>query len=174
MIQMNPRFFRFLPLLLLLSGCAELSWPPPWAQQKPTIPVSEMTTPAFDPANPPLLCKIGRGSALFGREWYDFQEATFYVPRGAPVNVSVARASHPETRMAIRVLYDGAGQKMIFCPYLVAQPGANITCSSLYALEDDLRDGIKRTFDIPQAVRGGAISCAYEAARLKSLAPPSH
>ena len=82
--------------------------------------------------------------------------------------------------MTIQALFDGSGQKVIFCPFLIKSgpntpppPDQRISCSSLYALDDDLHDGIKRTFDIPAAVRGGAITCAYEEEHLRSLKPPA-
>jgi hypothetical protein len=71
--------------------------------------------------------------------------------------------------MTIQALFDGDGQKLIFCPFLNVAPDQRISCSSLYALEDDLQAGIKRTFDIPSAVRGGSITCAYTQENLRSL-----
>ena len=174
---------------LLLSGCVTDSYfdkinpfssPPPI----PPVSVAAVTTPPAQPDTPALYCKIGRGSALFGRDWYDFSDALFVLHRGDPANVAITRV-HSTEQMTIQVLYDGSGQKLIFCPFLNVGPGRNgpntnsgasapdqrISCSSLYALEDDLNDGIKRTFDIPSAVRGGAITCAYIQEHLRPLTP---
>lgn len=71
--------------------------------------------------------------------------------------------------MTVQAFFDRSGQKMVFCPVVDAPPGQRIACASLYALDEDLHDGIKRTFDIPDAVRGGAITCAYEQKKLKKL-----
>ena len=140
-----------------------------------TVEVSKMTTPATGalvmPEKPPLYCKIGRGSALFGREWYDFSDTLFALHQGLRVNINVSRVRSSET-MTIQVFFDGNGQKLIFCPVVDAAPNQRISCASLYALEDDLQDGIKRTFDIPAAVRGGMITCAYNQASLKPLNTP--
>ena len=53
-----------------------------------------------------------------------------------------------------------------------AAPSQRISCTSLYALEEDLQDGIKRTFDIPSVLRGGAITCAYSQEKLRPLGIP--
>lgn len=158
---------------LLLSGCTtdmfSLTPAPPPIQP---VSVAEVTTPPPAPDTPPLYCKIGRGSAQFGRDWYDFSDTTFALRRGAPADVNLTRI-HNTQQMTIQALFDGSGQKLIFCPFLkVAAPDQRISCFSIYALDEDLQDGIKRTFDIPSAVRGGAITCAYRQERLKPLAAP--
>ncbi len=155
--------------MLLLSGCA---MEPPI----PPVSVSEVTTPPSTPDTPPLYCRIGRGSALFGRDWYDFREVDFVLSRGTPADVRLTRIRGTQ-EMAIQALFDGSGQKLIFCPFFrspgAAAPDQRIACSSLYALDDDLHDGIKRTFDIPAAVRGGSITCSYQQEHLKSLKSPA-
>jgi len=166
-------------LPLLLSGCdaaMNMINPP---SPPPTVNVADVTRAPPTPDTPPLYCKIGHGSALFGREWYDFGETEFQLHRGQPADVTLTRLRSPQ-QMSIQALFDGSGQKLIFCPYLTLKPNnatpaadQRISCASLYALDDDLRDGIKRTFDIPAAERGGAITCAYSPERLKSLTPPS-
>jgi hypothetical protein len=152
----------------LLSGCVidAFNDPPPI----PSVPVAEVTTPPPQPDTPPLYCRIGRGSALFGHDWYDFDDVDFALERGTPSNVRLTRI-HSTQQMTIQALFDGSGQKLIFCPFLNVGENQRISCSSLYALEDDLQDGIRRTFDIPSAVRGGAITCAYQQTSLKPFNP---
>ena len=155
-----------LPLLCACELVAPVS--PPITPVK----VSEVTALAPAPGLPPLYCKLGAGAALFGRDWYDFENAEFVLYRGRSADVALTRARGGQ-QMRIRALFDGKGQKLIFCPVPnAATPGQRISCASLYALDDDLRDGIKRTFDIPAAVRGGAISCAYQQDHLRQLKPP--
>ncbi len=158
---------------LLLSGCLTddlfTSAPPPI----PPVPVAQVTVPPPKPDTPPLYCKIGRGSALFGRDWYDFQDVEFTLHRGEPSNVNLTRVRHTQ-QMTVQALFDGKCQKIIFCPFLNVGQDQRISCSSLYALEDDLQDGIKRTFDIPAAERGGFITCAYAPEHLKPLGTPAN
>ena len=162
---------------LLLSACALLEQLP---SPIPPVSVADVTKPPPNPDTPPLYCRIGHGTALFGRDWYDFEDVDFQIYRGKPADINLSRI-HGEQQMTIQALFDGSGQKLIFCPFLTVAPGANaapapdqrISCASLYALEDDLRDGIKRTFDIPAAVRGGAITCAYTPEKLRSLKLPA-
>jgi hypothetical protein len=138
-----------------------------------TIDVSQMRTSS--PSHPEasaLYCKIGRGSALFGRDWYDFQDTAFVLHQGDRLNISVSRPRSTET-MTLQAFFDNGGQKMVFCPLIAGAPDRHILCASLYTLQDDLQDGIKRTFDIPDAVRGGEISCAYDQKNLKPLETPT-
>lgn len=171
MLFTTPKSVNFLALLtaiLPLAACVTDGFLPHMAPSPP-VAVAEITTPPATPENPPLYCTIGRGSALFGHEWYDFSDTTFALQRGVPANVAVGR-QRGDQQMTIQALFDGSGQKLIFCPFVGAPAGQRISCSSLYALDDDLKDGIKRTFDIPQAIRGGAITCAYAEDKLRSLA----
>lgn len=160
---------------LLLSGC-DLVEPP--APPIPPVKVADVTTPSLKPDTPPLYCKIGRGTAAFGREWYDFRNVEFelYGGQAADISLMSVQGGH---QMTIRALFDGSGQKLIFCPVpaglssaATMAPDRLVSCASLYALDEDLHDGIKRTFDIPAAVRGGEITCAYDQERLRSLKPP--
>ena len=92
--------------------------------------------------------------------------------RAEPTNVILTRV-HSTQQMTIQALFDGGGQKLIFCPFLDVDQSQRISCSSLYALEDDLQDGIRRTFDIPSAVRGGSITCSYTQEHLRPLTTPT-
>lgn len=118
--------------------------------------------------SPPLYCKIGRGSAIFGHDWYDFSDTMFMLYDDERMNIKIPHV-RGAGELTVQALFDRTGQKLIFCPMLDAPPGRRIACASLYALDDDLHDGIKRTFDIPDALRGGAITCAYQQAKLKKL-----
>lgn len=113
-------------------------------------------------------CVVGKGAARFARGWYDFGETRFTLRDGQRVNVALRR-SRSGDNMVFQGTLDSAGQKMLFCPVRSGPPDQRIVCASLYMLEDDLQAGVKRTFDIPDAVRGGAISCAYDRARLLKL-----
>jgi len=74
--------------------------------------------------------------------------------------------------LPMQVFFDTEGQKMIFCPAVTAAPGGKVACASIYMLEDDLQAGIKRTFDVPNAVQGSAITCAYAQDHFRSLTVP--
>lgn len=156
---------------LLLSAC--LPDMPRFGGGTPeTVSVSQMAATAPSPESPPLYCMIGRGSALFGKDWYDFADTRFSLIRGEHTNVKISRIRSSD-EMTIQAFFDGNGQKLIFCPFLDVPPDQPISCNSIYALEDDLQDGIKRTFDIPSAVRGGGITCAYSPEKLRPLAIPA-
>jgi hypothetical protein len=138
---------------------------------KPQVEVSKIMTLDNKPQAPALYCKVGRGSALFGRNWYDFSDASFSLHKGDHADIHLSRQRGAE-QMSIQAFFDVGGQKLIFCPVMKGNPSQRVSCGSLYALEDDLKDGIKRTFDIPSAVRGGMITCSYDASRLRQLAEP--
>jgi hypothetical protein len=161
------------PCLLALAACMPDIGILSDDYKKPEVPVSAITTPPEpQKTGPTLYCKAGHGEALFGTGWQEFRDTTFALPQGQYVNVKIPRLRNNEV-MTVQALFDNSGQKMIFCPLVDAAPGQRIACSSLYAMEDDLQDGIKRTLDIPNALRGGAITCAYRQANLKPLTLPS-
>lgn len=127
----------------------------------PEIPVSENA----------LYCRIGKGSAPFnGRAWDDFSETLFLLKNGERASIPF-RQRRGNRQLSVLGYFDAAGQKLIFCPVVEADPEDKIACASIYALEDDLKMGIKRTFDIPSAIRGAMISCAFDKAKLKPLDP---
>jgi len=152
-----------LPCMLLLSACL------PEIADNPPLDVSQVATALENPETPPLYCKVGRGEALFGRNWHDFNDTLFALHRGSRAPVKISRSRSME-QMKIEAFFDGNGQKLIFCPFIKAAPNQRISCSSLYALDDDLKDGIRRTFDIPSALRRGVITCAYDQSRLRPFA----
>jgi len=173
--MMHLKIRKILPLLLLLllplSGCIE--GVPGISAFQDTVPVTTLSPPVADaaPALPPLVCRLGRGTAMFGSGWRAFQDAEFYLPHGAPSNVTLQRKGGAETAV-IQGLFSADSQKIVFCPFLRAAKDGQIACFSIYALDSDWQAGIKRTFDIPRAVRGADITCAYDAAHLRSLATP--
>jgi hypothetical protein len=97
----------------------------------------------------------------------DFRTVDFVLEPGGRTPVRLRTKSGDALMLQGR--FDAEGQKLVFCPVIDAPPGERIACSSIYALEDDLQMGIKRTFDVPDAVRGAAITCAYDSAKLKDL-----
>lgn len=159
--------------LLLLTACMPLTSVRP-AQEpiRQPIEVLKMTASAAQPPSiPALYCRVGRGEALFGRQWHDFQDASFSLHQGERLDIAVGRKRGTEA-MAIHVFFDSGGQRLVFCPRLAGSPKQPVACASLYALEEDLQTGIKRTLDIPKTVRGAEISCAYSIAGLKPLEEP--
>lgn len=166
-----------LPVLfcLFLAACETLGLPTPsWPLQsdggfaRVDDPMAAQAVPAAQPGSGAVNCVLGHGAARFARGWYDFEETRFTLRDDQRVNV-VLRRSRSGDSMAFQGVLDSAGQKMLFCPVCSGPPGQRIVCASLYMLEDDLQAGVKRTFDIPDAVRGGTISCAYDRARLLKL-----
>jgi hypothetical protein len=115
-----------------------------------------------------LYCRVGNGSARFGTHWYDYDSDDFRLMQGARVNVTLTAKKNAET-MSFLGFFDDAGQKMVFCPVVAGPPDKRIPCASLYALDDDLALGIKRTFDLPNAVRGANITCAFRRDKLRKL-----
>jgi len=160
---------------MLLSGCETLglptpSWPSSGGGEYARIedPMAAQAVPAAQPGSGAVNCVVGKGAARFTRGWYDFEETHFTLRDGLRVNVGLRRSKSGDS-MVFQGTLDSAGQKMLFCPVRSGPPDQRIICASLYMLEDDLQAGVKRTFDIPDAVRGGTISCAYDRARLLKI-----
>lgn len=117
---------------------------------------------------PSLFCKAGRGAIQLGRGWDDFSDTLFILYPGERTNVTLPNI-HKTASLAIQAFFDHEGQKIIFCPVVEGPPDQRIACASLYALDADLNEGIKRTFDIPSALSGGSITCAYQLTKLRKL-----
>jgi hypothetical protein len=115
-------------------------------------------------------CKVGLGSARFSAGWYDFDVTTFALVDGQAVNVPLRHGNSKDV-MTFQGVFDDSGQRMVFCPVISGPPGKRVACSSLYMLDDDLTAGIRRTFDIPDAVRGATITCAFDPAHFAKLEP---
>jgi hypothetical protein len=145
----------------LLAGCESLPWPGRGEQFHPLDnDVAAIAAPETPAALPPLSCRVWQGMAHFQRGWYEFTEARFQLGAGARVNVPLAKAKGAEM-IAIQGFFDAEGQKLIFCPVVDGPPDQRVACMSLYALDDDLKAGIKRSFDVPDAIRGAEIACGY-------------
>jgi hypothetical protein len=144
---------------LLLAACG-MTPPAPAVNE---VPVAAAAEPAADSSPvPPVFCNVSKGSARFADGWRDFGPADFALPPGLRVTVAL-HPSHGAEETGFQASLDAAGQKMLFCPVIDGPPGRKISCASVYALDDDLDAGIKRTFDIPDAVEGGQLSCGHSA-----------
>lgn len=163
-------------LPLLLSACDQIPDLSKYfqPQAKPKFrtldsDVASMAAPATgEAASQTLDCRVGLGSAKFGKLWKDFDETEFRLAPQSRVNVPLS-PKKGDDQMSFQAMFDLEGQKLMFCPLVNGDPGDEIACASIYALDDDLAAGIKRTFDIPDALRGGSISCAYDPKNLKKL-----
>jgi len=118
-----------------------------------------------------VYCTVGKGAAKFpGGKWLDFKDTDFSLPPKQRVTINLpSKTGAVSTPAPFEGFFDEDGQKMVFCPVVSGAPDMRIACTSLYALDDDLSIGIKRTFDVPEALRGGAISCADTLAHVQKL-----
>jgi hypothetical protein len=177
-VKQGKMFFAVLVLMAsLLSACDRL---PALSQlglnlgipayQPVTSDASSVVAMAAPhaPDSPSTLvyCRVSRGAAHFGEKWQDFQIADFALPPDARVNVPLVPV-RGNGEVSFQAFFDSAGQKMLFCPLISGPPDRRVSCTSIYALDEDLDAGIKRTFDIPHAIEGGVISCAYSADALR-------
>lgn len=137
------------------------------APQAAVVPSPASVSSAPVALLPPVQCRA-KGAARFARGWFDFKETSFVLNDAQGADVTLTRASGND-KMKFRGIYDGAGQKMVFCPVVQGPPGTRVDCASLYVLEDDLTAGIRRTFDVPDGIRGGVITCAYDGKNLRKL-----
>lgn len=168
--RLPKRTIAALMAIFLLSGCADLPWKPGQSQQQfhpLDSEVAQMAAPQ-QPSGPPLYCRIGRGEAHFGTGWSGYVDPAFTLAPDARVTVPLARDKGSE-KSDILAIFDSQGQKLIFCPIVGGPPDKRVACTSIYALDDDLAAGIKRTFDVPAALRGAEITCAYKQDALQKL-----
>jgi hypothetical protein len=168
------RAFVLVCLTLALGACGSM---PEfgWGQQKQDAPVfkplgSDLAMLAAPQTAPPMtvFCKVGNGSAKFDKAYLDFIETGFSIGESDRRNVTL----HPKKGsggMKFQAIFDRGGQKLVFCPFKNAPVDQEISCASLYALDDDLQMGLKRTFDIPDAVMGASITCASDQNALLKL-----
>jgi hypothetical protein len=164
-----PRIMLLL-LPLWLAGCATM---PGMSSMGPKFKpldseVAAMAAPGPTGTGKSLFCRVGRGSAHFGKAWLEFADAGFRLTPQSRVNVAL-RAKKGGGEMSFQALFDLEGQRIVFCPIVDGPPDERVSCASIYALEDDLMAGIKRTFDIPDAVAGSSITCAYDQERFQKL-----
>lgn len=164
---------RLFPLLLIFSltaceGLPKLNFP--GAGYRPLgSAVAETAAPLPDGARAEdaLYCRVSKGNAKFGERWEDFKTADFYLPPDMRIAVTLASA-RGGGELTFQSWYSRKTQEMLFCPVVDGPPDKKIPCAAIFALDDDLNDGIKRTFDIPHAVEGGVITCAHDAQNLKN------
>jgi hypothetical protein len=161
-------------LLLLLTGCGSMpdfnvfSGMRGPNYEPMTNEVAVLAAPAGDPNAAPLYCAAGLGTAHFQGGWADFAETSFILSPGQRMPIVLRAASGRETT-SLMGYFDHDGQKILFCPQVNTPAGGRIACASLYALDDDLSMGIRRTFDVPDMVMSGQITCSYDKSHLKKL-----
>lgn len=159
---------------LSLTGCGHVPFlsgqPQPQQQQFRPLDseVAQMAAPELPAPAGQLYCRIGRGDAHFSKAWSPYTDAVFRLGPGERVTVPLARRKGVES-ISIMGFFDAEGQKLIFCPVVEGPPDKRVACTSLYALDEDLNAGIKRTFDVPTAIRGGEITCAYDENKLQKI-----
>lgn len=168
-------FFKIAVFSLVtgLSACAGFEMPGFGGPQQPVYqPLSSSlaTMAAPRPSGPleEVTCKIGKGQAKFGKGWQDFSTVSFRMVDGDRTNVTLMPLRGSGSA-EIQAIFDHEGQKLVFCPLVDAAPGQQIPCASIYTLDDDLDMGIKRTFDVPDAVASGTITCAHSVSRLVGM-----
>lgn len=165
------RLFGLLPLALLLTlGACGMAGPSKPVFQPLALDLSGDMAPR-DPAlaGADVYCTAGHGTAMLDRQWRGYKTTGFVLPgSGQPSSIRIDAAKGGMTAQ-MRGYYDAEGQRMVFCPVKGGPPDATIDCASLYALDEDLTVGIKRTFDVPQAIQGAQISCAHDQAALQPL-----
>lgn len=169
-------FYAVLMLALWVQGCAYVPEMSVFGQKPQEQKYKPLNVPAAVMAVPPsvagpgqLYCRVGKGEARFKDGWHHFADAAFILSRNRRVNVSLTPRKDNGKTAGFQSYFDFEGQKLVFCPLVDGPPGQRVVCASIYALDDDLKMGIKRTFDIPDAVAGGSITCAYQQVNLKKL-----
>jgi hypothetical protein len=149
----------------LVSGCATDGVPGQGAAPERRVQVSSMR-PSKGSS---VLCRAAKGSGYFGGVWRDFAPFEFTLKDGDKTRIALSSRKGGEKAEMLGFL-DIAGQNILFCPLVAAgAPEQKVPCASLYALEDDYAAGFKRTFDVPKAVIGATITCAFSAASLKKI-----
>lgn len=167
----SPKTVIPLILLLTLGGCNGM--PDFSGMMGPKFKpldseVAAMAAPEPVGQGKSLYCVAGRGNAHFTKSWLPLADTEFRLTPMSRANVPLKPAKG-DGRASIQAMFDLDGQRIVFCPLKDGPPDERVSCSSIYALEDDLQAGIKRTFDIPEAVSGASISCAYEREHLQKL-----
>lgn len=181
------RFFLASILLPLLSGCSympdmsQMHWPD-WSRKETTAPAypplnNEPVAIRAAPESPPeppssgkkVFCRVGKGSARFSSGWLDFLETEFTLVDNVTGHIPVT-GEKKESGTSFQGLFDWKGQKITFCPETKGlAAGEKISCTSIYALDEDLSAGIKRTLDVPAVIRGGGVSCASSPDKIQKL-----
>ena len=105
-------------------------------------------------------CTIQEGQANFTVGWLPIVATEFKIRRGNTQNISLS-SKRATDNVSINVKFSEGGQKMVFCPVFDAKHKTRLSCYSMYALDEDYNLGFKRTFDVPNAVRGSVIKCKH-------------
>ena len=166
----------FLLSLASLQGCGSTAGGSLWPRGNATAPTKQYKPLGNDLAamaapeggGGVLHCQMGQGTARFSKGFTEFSTVSFDLLESQRNAVDLT--SKTGDRLSLQGIFDRAGQKLIFCPMRNGTPDQQISCNSLYALDDDLAMGIRRTFDIPDAVTGSVIVCGFDATHL----PPLH
>ncbi|TVQ84330.1 MAG: hypothetical protein EA357_03235 [Micavibrio sp.] len=129
------------------------------AQKSAESPAFRMYAAPASSEEPLISCTVSEGQARFSSGWFPLKNTDFEIRPGTEKTFAVQGRNRRETN-SIFVRFDRGGQRLVFCPRAQDfQKADRIACYSIYALEDDFKPGIKRTFDVPDAVRGSALSC---------------
>ncbi len=135
--------------------------------------IATMAEPKL-PEGKPLHCRATEGAARYDGDWHDFAEYKFDIRPGQHMLVELSHGEQAGQKTPVRLRFEPSGQKLVFCPVPGddADPDEPVSCASIYALEDDFYMGVKRTLDIPDAVRGGILFCVYDGERPQSEEEP--
>jgi hypothetical protein len=170
--------------VLSLSACANtpqwkgIQWGGwPWEKQKggdyqpltdetADIAVPKQARGKAEDGSGAVLCRVSKGTAKFDKRWLNFETEDFTLPPDTRVTVTLT-PTRTEGEMPFQAWFSQQSQEMLFCPVVAGPPTKKIPCAGVFALDEDLEAGIKRTFDIPGAVMGGVLTCAYSEERLK-------
>jgi len=118
-----------------------------------------------------LFCKIGRGKLNFSGHWKKLSTASFSVKQNERINISLFNKKYSKKK-TIQIIFNNNGQNIILCPVVRVSLNKRVSCQSLYTLESDLNEGLKRTVNIVKFIKDGELTCAYDKRNLKSLIPP--
>lgn len=163
------RLVCVLSVVLLASACSMMEKKPVF--QPLTLDLSGDIAPR-DPALPPVgdvYCVVGDGTAMINKQWRPYDKTGFVLPGTGQMSSVRINAASGSASATLRAYYDEPGQKMIFCPTVTNNPDGVIDCASIYAMNEDLNDGIKRTFELPNGIQSGHISCGYDQNNLRPL-----
>lgn len=164
-------FFLVLLALLPLAACGGV---PTFSQKADPVVYHPLSadlaamTPRGINTTQTIYCMAGKGQARFDAGWRPMRTVSFTLAANARTNMTLSPASGGGTA-GLQGIFDHEGQKLVFCPLVTGPAGKQISCASLYALDDDLGMGIRRTFDVPNAIAGAEISCAYTQNAIKPL-----
>ncbi len=155
-------YFSLFFMLVLFVGCvpnkSSIPFSPSFVEVKESIEVSIDAPDRTDSVH----CSITGGQAKFAKGWFPIGDTAFDIYRGDVLFIPLQKKAQKETS-SIQAYFDKDGQKMVFCPKISEQQaGKKVSCTSLYALDDDYTLGIKRTFDVPKMVRGSTMLCKHQ------------